>query len=185
MINLTTITVEFDKAEEVEKLLKEPSSDVEKDKVVFEVSHTFNNGYQMCIQLVSDLMPSKNPCWTQAILYDNEGNELTQSEVEDQFFGNWNIEFEDEYYSIIVNSETKPEEFKFTLNQVRHASLCMFPETFEKLWKKYAPDDRKDLDRLYSFDCKKLGFLEFMAEYGHDDEMLEILSKMIKDINKL
>lgn len=73
---------------------------------------------------------------------------------------------------------------KFTLKELHHASLCMFPETFQKLWEKHAPESKKKLGLVFSLDSARMGFMSFIAEYGENDEMLETLGKMIEEFNE-
>lgn len=66
----------------------------------------FGNGLEMDIKLcgVSYEEENCNLPWTEAVLFRN-GCELTHSEVSDEYFGLWELEYDGDVYSCLVERE--------------------------------------------------------------------------------
>lgn len=61
---------------------------------------TFENGMQADVKFV--ISDSENTNWAEAVLFDENGNELTCTDVDDNFFGEWVLYRNDDTYTIIV-----------------------------------------------------------------------------------
>lgn len=91
-----------------ETLRKIPTTEEECFGEDEKVSHTaiFDDGKQMDVQMCgvqfNEEEYSGNRPWTQAVLYDETGHELTFSEAEDTYDGLWELEYDDEVYCVYV-----------------------------------------------------------------------------------
>lgn len=68
----------------------------------------FENGYEMDIKIcgISDYEKGgSNTMWSEAVLFDETGVELTCSEPEDSYFGIWELEYDGDTFVV----EVKPE----------------------------------------------------------------------------
>lgn len=103
-----TITVSHAVAEKIQKYLDvEPENEEEclgeDDKFDYEV--TFPNGNRMAVQVCGVQYKddgSSNTAWSQAVLWDEKGHELTFTDVCYDFLGEWELEYDGITYQIIV-----------------------------------------------------------------------------------
>ena len=76
------------------------------DEAVTETAK-FPNGYEMDIKLVVPDWESYT--WTEAVLFDQKGNQISFTEPSDTFMGEWNLEDEDgNSYTVILEESPKP-----------------------------------------------------------------------------
>ena len=94
--------------ENIQQLLNAPDSSVGKGEVVFDQSYTFSDGRCMAIQVCASLEPSKEACWSQAILMEDD-YEVACSEPSDVLLGEWCITVDGNDYvvEIIVMDESE------------------------------------------------------------------------------
>lgn len=65
----------------------------------------FKNGLEMDIKLCGvqfDEFAEDNTPWTEAVLFDKNGSELTFAEPGDEFFGCWEIEYDGILYRAVI-----------------------------------------------------------------------------------
>ena len=74
----------------------------------YSVRATFSNGYSMCIELcgVQYDENSDNTPYSQAVLYDEKGNQIAYSEPDWEFFGEWSFDYEGATYTVRVNVDS-------------------------------------------------------------------------------
>lgn len=128
----------------------------------------FDNGVEMDIKLcgVQYESGSNNTCWTEAVLFSENGSELCCTEPSDGFFGEWQLEYDgDTYIAIIKENKIKincDESFlgkdikEYALNSEDfHAQLLK-----DKYYSgdcKYPPKDDVyyEIEYMSSYDCFK------------------------------
>jgi hypothetical protein len=113
-----TLIVDQSKYNYLEDLCSTPHSDIEKDKVIYDNEYQFPNHYRMVVQVVSPLSPAEESCWTQGVLFDENGNELGSTDVGESFGGEYCVSYEGEDYLVMVKSESEPKKFA-------HVSWCV------------------------------------------------------------
>ena len=88
---------------DVDKYLKEPENEDEclgEDSAII-TTLLFENGFSMDVKCcgVQYEPGEKNAAWTEAVLFNKEGNEVNCSEIGEEYFGEWALEYEgDKYY---------------------------------------------------------------------------------------
>lgn len=103
------VNLKADKAK-VERLLAEPQSEDEwlgSDTLHCE-SIIFNNGYMMDVKICGVDRYEEGGCntaWTEAVLFDPEGREVACTEVCEDFFGEWQIEYDGNEYIVTIKEE--------------------------------------------------------------------------------
>ena len=105
-----TIKISKAKAEHINKLLTvQPKSESEcfGENEMHSEDVTFSNGIRMCIDLcgVQYEENGDNTAWTQAVLYDSNGIELTFTEPAFDYLGEWTIPYEGDNYTVVVELE--------------------------------------------------------------------------------
>lgn len=92
-----TVCITQDLADRIEDFLNRPDAQ-EHDETV-KVTVVFDDGREMDIKCC----PSDDgPSWTEAVLFNAHGNELTCTEVSDEFLGPWEIEYGGDRYEVTV-----------------------------------------------------------------------------------
>jgi hypothetical protein len=100
-----TLIVDQSKYNYLEDLCSTPHSDIEKDKVIYDNEYQFPNHYRMVVQVVSPLSPAEESCWTQGVLFDENGNELGSTDVGESFGGEYCVSYEGQDYVVTVARE--------------------------------------------------------------------------------
>lgn len=83
----SNVKVDSKSANEIKEALKKPGIMREDDTTRFTAK--FANGYEMDIKCCG---ANDETAWTEAILYDDKGNEVRVSDVDDEYFKEWEIE---------------------------------------------------------------------------------------------
>ena len=101
------IEINKDVQEKIEFLMKEPQSESEwlGDGVYYCYTVEFEDGYFMDVEIcgVSSYEGLGNDrAWMQAVLFNNHCCEVSCSEVEDDFFGIWELEANGKTYSVTI-----------------------------------------------------------------------------------
>ena len=96
-------------AAEMERIVHSPDSSIRGDGTEFDKEVVFDNGMRMAIQVCSSNDPSSEPCWTQGVLFTQDGREIGCTDVGESFLGEYHIFYlEDEYVvSVEVLSESE------------------------------------------------------------------------------
>jgi hypothetical protein len=85
-----TLLVEKVKALTFEKYCREPSAaDCGRGEIIFDSEVEFDNGYCMVIQVIASESPEDESCWTQGVLFDENGCELGCTDVGETFLGEY------------------------------------------------------------------------------------------------
>lgn len=83
------------------KTLMSMKNSMEEDDTI---SHTavFDNGFEMDIKLcgADDDYP-----WAEAVLFDENGGELCHTDVEEEYFGVWELEYDGDTYIAEIGGE--------------------------------------------------------------------------------
>lgn len=124
IIHKRTLEIARDKAEFYKKLLA--SDDVGEEKVYFETVD-FGNGIEVDIKICGS---DDGTPWTEAIMFKN-GSEVCCTEVGDEFFGEWELEYNGEEYVVEVVERKEIETRKWycsvirDVNGIYSADLCV------------------------------------------------------------
>ena len=96
--------VEREIAEEIEELCTKPDihGNSGRGEVLFDEEIEFENGNRIGIQVIADTEPTKFPAWTQAVMWDKDGKELTYSDVGESFLMTYQLEYEGQTYEVEV-----------------------------------------------------------------------------------
>lgn len=87
---------------EMDLACQEAYSGQDKKGTRFDREFVFDDGNRMAIQVVNAM---EEPCWTQGVLFDPEGQELGCTDVGDSLSGEFAIELTDSCYTLIVRPE--------------------------------------------------------------------------------
>lgn len=63
----------------------------------------FLNGFEMDIKCCGS--SEEEPSWTEAVLFDGKGNQIVYTDVEEEFFGEWELENNGILYKVNVIPE--------------------------------------------------------------------------------
>lgn len=69
-----------------------PGSDCEQAAPVFVWTAKFPNGFEADVKVVSASNPEEEPCWCEAVLFDDKGVEIMCSEPSDEPWDEWSFE---------------------------------------------------------------------------------------------
>jgi hypothetical protein len=83
-------------------LCKVPAGTAARGEVIFDRESVFDNGYRMAIQVVVPYDTDDEPCWSQGVLFDKDGNELGCTDVGDQLSGDYVVWHGDDRYAVSV-----------------------------------------------------------------------------------
>ena len=91
-------------------LLREPQNEAEwvGDGTLYLYTVMFDDGYFMDIMICGVTYYEEGGCnsaWTQAVLYSPQGAEINCSDVEEDFFGFWALDYNDKTYVAIIEEE--------------------------------------------------------------------------------
>ena len=117
-----TVKIEKNLADKISQYLTEHDSyenwcesGLSEDRTI-SAAATFDNGYQMDVKCcgVQYDPNSTNTAWTEAVLFDDKGNELVCSDVSEDFFGQWELEHDGSKYIVDVEID---DSKKLTLKE--------------------------------------------------------------------
>ncbi len=95
--------VEKKVADQLELFCIIPPGDCGRGEVLFDRETQFPNGCRVVVQVIASENPDTESCWTQSVLFDADGNELSMTPVGDTFIGKYYIyNNEDEYIVEVV-----------------------------------------------------------------------------------
>lgn len=92
-------------ADSLEACCQTPHSDVKKYSTEFDEEVEFANGLRMAVQVCGPGDPSEEPCWTQGVLFDKEGNELGTTDCGESFLGEYCVSYNGDDYLCVVSPE--------------------------------------------------------------------------------
>ena len=93
------MNVKFEIADAMQQITNGFDKTVRSDSPEFDDEVVFSNGYRMAIQVCSGEGES---AWTQAILFDADGNQLSFTEAQPEFLGKYEIAWCDSLYVVHV-----------------------------------------------------------------------------------
>ena len=108
----TEIVIPYEEAQRIRELLtKEPESEDEcmGEDTIITYTAKFDNGLEVDVKLCGvqfDEDNGANRPWAEAVLF-KDGCEVACSDVEEDYFGIWDLEYDGEKYSVIVMAEQK------------------------------------------------------------------------------
>ena len=95
-----------EEAARLERLCSSTDPELERDAVIFDRGITFSHDRTGCIQVISSANPGKQPCWTQAVLFQqgvaDEYLELACTPPGDTVLGEYCMHLKDMEYMIDV-----------------------------------------------------------------------------------
>jgi len=100
-----TLTVPTEEAQQLERFCEEPPGDCGRGEVLFDKTVVFPNKNQVDVQVIASEEPETESCWTQAVLFDSEGNELACTDVGESFLGEFYVYYDDDEYVVDVITE--------------------------------------------------------------------------------
>lgn len=101
-----TIMVPKHQVAEVQRVCDEPpGSDCEQATPIFTWTAKFPNGLQADVKVVSDSEPEEQPCWCEAVLFNEKGYELVCTEPSDTPWDEWSFMYEGDEYVVNVQAE--------------------------------------------------------------------------------
>lgn len=105
-----TIQISKAKADHINKLLNEqPQSAAEcfGENEIHSEEISFSDGMRMCIDVcgVQYEEGGDNTAWTQAVLYNTDGAELTFTEPGFDYLGEWTLSYEGNNYTVVIETE--------------------------------------------------------------------------------
>lgn len=96
--------VDSDVASQMQMYCEESFSDYKKDGVEWDKEVTFSNGFRMAVQVCGPNDVGLEPCWTQGVLFDPNGNEVGCTPPGDDFLGEYMVwDNDDEYVANVVS----------------------------------------------------------------------------------
>ena len=121
----STITISQKMNDALDKYLHNPSTPAEclSEDDGFVETAEFENGYQMDIKCcgVQFHEGEDNSAWTEAVLFDTDGNEVTFSEPSDEFTGEWELNDHDgnTYIVTVTVDDKNKDESDIALGMIR------------------------------------------------------------------
>ena len=94
-------------AGELERFCQKPPNDCGRGEVIYDEEVRFENGNRMAIQVIASEQPSREPCWTQGVLFDHKGHELGCTSVGDSFLGEYCVFDAHDKYVVIVQEQDR------------------------------------------------------------------------------
>ena len=99
-----TIIVPKSTAEIIERYLNATDiEDMQEEDYTISYTAVFPDKREMDIKCCGG---DDEPSWTEAVLFDENGNEICHSDPEDEFFGTWELETDDAKYIVNVEPES-------------------------------------------------------------------------------
>ena len=102
----TTIKVPANKVEFLSSVMENPCADLGRDDIVWEGYSDFTpKGEWALFQVISSGNPAEESCWSQCVLFDARGNEITTSEVSETLLGAFEFDVDGTRYTVNVAAE--------------------------------------------------------------------------------
>ena len=102
-----------EEAARLERLCSSVDPDLDSDEVIFDRDVSFGEDRTACIQVISSNDPGKQPCWTQAVLFQHgvagEYLELACTPPGDTVLGEYSVYLKDMEYTIDVVLDNNEE----------------------------------------------------------------------------
>jgi len=118
MRNEKTITVKQVEIKRLQKLLDQDevnfTDGIEMDSTLFNESVRFDNGFSANVKVCS----GQTNCWTEAVIFNNEGIEIGVTEPSFELLGEYSFSFEENEYIINVLEE---------INAMKNKKYCEIP----------------------------------------------------------
>jgi hypothetical protein len=94
--NFEVMTVDPPLADQLERWCENPPSGpattfMGRGNVVFDEEVHFLDKHFMVVQVVASEEPDKEPCWTQGILFNEQGREVGMTDVGEEFLGEYQV----------------------------------------------------------------------------------------------
>lgn len=99
------LKVDNDTAEKMERLCIKPDGNISHKENPFDEEYVFPDGCRMAIQVCSCHDTAKDPCWTQGVLFTEDGFEVGCTDVGDSFLGEYIVYYNHNEYQVMVEPE--------------------------------------------------------------------------------
>jgi hypothetical protein len=97
------ITVPTNIASQLEAFCHTPPLDCGRDEILFDQEVTFSDGIRAVVQVVAPNSPEDGEtAWTQCVLYDKNGRELSVSEPGESLIGPFHMDYFTDSYTVNV-----------------------------------------------------------------------------------
>ena len=83
----TEIKVPSNEVAFLQQAMNIPNSDFRRDEIVWEGESRFSDGTQAIFQVCASNNPEEEPCWSQIVLFDENGAEIACSDVSENVLG--------------------------------------------------------------------------------------------------
>ena len=102
------IVILHEEAADVKSICESPPGrSVRRDSVVYSWTAKYDNGFQSDTKVCASGDPSSESCWCETVLFDENGCELSASEVADDPFGEWILEYNQDTFVVNVTAEVE------------------------------------------------------------------------------
>lgn len=117
MIYKETLKIGKSETDKINKALKWKKGCPDEERMEQDdiISHTveFKNGYQADFKVVGTdfeelseedeaMFPYHNAAWTEMALFTRDGAEVAASEIDEEYFGVWEFEYNDDIYEVTI-----------------------------------------------------------------------------------
>ena len=100
------IKVPSDQLQFLQSVVEAPNADLGRDDIVWEGYSDFTpKGEWALFQVISSGNPAVESCWSQCVLFDARGNEITCSEVSETLLGAFEFDVDGTRYTVNVAAE--------------------------------------------------------------------------------
>jgi hypothetical protein len=89
--NYEVMTVDRPLADQLERWCDKPQAKYDRGAVIFDKEVYFLDRHFMVVQVITSNEPDKEPCWTQGILFNEQGRECGFTEPGEEFLGEYQI----------------------------------------------------------------------------------------------
>lgn len=104
-----TMTISRETFKWLDRILNFPDPDLHynRGESIWSERVYFENGYYTYIDVIADSDPAIYPCWSQSVLYDAEGRQLSSTVADDtSILGEWiDWDLDDNEYTVTVEVE--------------------------------------------------------------------------------
>ena len=108
------LTVDPELLEQMVTKLQTCDPELPSDEAIFDQGLVISPGagFSMMVQVITPNDPESEPCWSQAVLFDQDGRELACTEPSESLKGEWVIGYDCHEYHLVVVSRGQEEPEK-------------------------------------------------------------------------
>tara|TARA_Y100000296_G_C5128398_1_gene234130 strand:+ start:196 stop:516 length:321 start_codon:yes stop_codon:yes gene_type:complete len=90
-LNYKVMTVDPPMADQLGRWCEEPPTGCGRGEVIFDEEVHFLDKYFMVVQVTTSEEPDGEPCWTQGVLFNEQGRECGFTEPREEFLGEYRV----------------------------------------------------------------------------------------------